>query len=104
MGALDNLKNKAQDLVTEHNDKIDSGLDKAAQFVDQKTGGKYSDKINSGVDKAQEALDKVGGEQTATPDSAGVQDLDGIGHDGSETVASDGLGAPDVSRESPPRS
>jgi hypothetical protein len=102
MGALDNLKDKAQDLIEQHGDKIDSGLEKAAQMVDEKTGGKYHDKIAGGVDKAQEALDRMGG--TATTDeteSAGVQDLDGIAHDGSMRVADEGLGAPGISRESP---
>jgi hypothetical protein len=102
MGALDNLKDKAQDLIGDHNDKIDAGLEKAAQYVDGKTGGKYHDKIAGGVDKAQEALDRVGAGSTNETESAGVQNLDGLDHDGSMRVADEGVGAPDVSRESPP--
>ena len=101
MGALDNLKDKAQDLIEQHGDKIDSGLEKAAQIVDEKTGGKYHDKIAGGVDKAQEALDRVGSGTTDETRSAGVQDLDGVAHDGSMRVADEGLGAPGISRESP---
>lgn len=102
MGALDGLKDKAQDLIGEHGDKIDAGLEKAAKFVDDKTGGKYHDQIAGGVDKAQEALDRVGGESENEAPSAGVQDLDGIDQAGSMRVAEEGLGAPEVSRESPP--
>jgi len=96
MGTLDNLKDKAQGLIAEHGDKIDSGLEKAATFVDGKTGGKYHDKITAGVDKAQGALDKVGG--PTAPPATGVQDLDGLGHDGAADVAQAGLGAEDASR------
>lgn len=102
MGALDNLKDKAQDLIGQHGDKIDAGLEKAGQIVDEKTGGKYHDKIAGGVDKAQEALDRVGPGTTDETESAGVQDLDGIDHDGSMAVADKGLGEPGISRESPP--
>ena len=43
------LTGKARDAVTEHSDKIDGGIDKAAEFVDDKTKGKYSDKIDTGT-------------------------------------------------------
>jgi len=74
MGALDNLKDKAQDLIGEHGDKVNAGLEKAAQFVDDKTGGKYHDKIAGGVDKAQEAVERAGAPAApGEPGSAGVQ-------------------------------
>lgn len=57
---LGELKEKAQDLADEHGDAIKSGLDKAGDFVDDRTGGKYSDHIDTGVDKAQDLVEKLG--------------------------------------------
>jgi hypothetical protein len=58
------LADKGKDLLAEHGDKVDDAIDKAADFVDQKTGGKHSDKIDTAVDKAKEMLDKLGGDAT----------------------------------------
>ncbi|CAM5536654.1 hypothetical protein EES47_19855 [Streptomyces sp. ADI98-12] len=66
MSFLDNLKakiapakEKVADLTRQHGDKIDQGLDKAAQAVDSRTKGRYSDKIRTGTDKAKSALDQL---------------------------------------------
>jgi MT0933-like antitoxin protein len=56
------LAEKGKDLLAEHGDKVDSAIDKAADFVDEKTGGKHADKIETAVDKAKEMLDKVAGD------------------------------------------
>ena len=61
MGFLDDAKNKLTDVVDEHADKIEGGLDKAANFVDDKTGGKHSDKIAGASEKVTDALDKLDG-------------------------------------------
>lgn len=61
MGKLDELKNKAKEMVTENRDKIEGGLEKAGEMVNQKTGGKYEDKIDKGLQKAQEGLDRAEG-------------------------------------------
>ena len=53
------LGGKAKDTVTEHSDKIDDGIDKAAEFVDDKTKGKYTDKIGTVQSKAHEAVGKI---------------------------------------------
>lgn len=45
---------KAKDLAEQHDDKVDQGLEKAGDFADQKTGGKYDEQIDKGVDTAQE--------------------------------------------------
>lgn len=58
MGFLDDAKDKLNQAVDKHGDKIAQGLDKAAGLADQKTGGKHSDKIATGVAKAKEALEK----------------------------------------------
>lgn len=49
---------RARGLAAEHNDTIDAKLDRAADFLDEKTGGKYSDRIGSGVTRAKESLDR----------------------------------------------
>jgi hypothetical protein len=49
--------------VTEHSDKIDGGIDKAAEFVDDKTKGKYSDKIDSVQAKAHDIVEKIGADK-----------------------------------------
>jgi hypothetical protein len=66
MGFLDRLKKKAPELKEQaadfaatHNDKIDAGIDKAADFADDKTKGKYDDQIDSAADKAKDAADKL---------------------------------------------
>ncbi|QIX27980.1 antitoxin [Nocardioides sp. JQ2195] len=61
MGFLDKLKGKASDAVDQHGDKIADGLDKAKDFVDDKTGGKLGDKGDVVVDKAKDALDGLDG-------------------------------------------
>lgn len=53
MGFMD----KAKDALGEHGDKVDAGIDKAADIADEKTDGKYSDHIDTGADKAKEVLD-----------------------------------------------
>jgi hypothetical protein len=45
---------KAKDAAEQHEDQVDQGLDKAGDFADQKTGGKYDQQIDRGVDAAQE--------------------------------------------------
>jgi ABC-type transporter Mla subunit MlaD len=61
MSFMDKAKDALEKAVDEHGDKISDGIDKAADFADDKTGGKYSDKIDQGVDKAKDALDKLDG-------------------------------------------
>jgi hypothetical protein len=58
MGTFDDMKDKAQDVAGEHSEQVDQGMEKAGEFVDEKTGGKHTDKIDRGVDKAGEAVDK----------------------------------------------
>ena len=53
MGILD----KAKDLLAQNADKVGTAIDKAGEFVDEKTQGKYSDTIH----KVQEEAKKVAG-------------------------------------------
>jgi hypothetical protein len=49
MGLLD----KAKALLGQHEEKVEGAIDKVADVVDDKTGGKHSDKIDKGVDAAK---------------------------------------------------
>lgn len=51
---------KAKDLAGEHGDKIGEGLDKAADLVNEKTGGKFEGQIDAGVEKAKDLLGQGG--------------------------------------------
>lgn len=58
MSFVDNLKGlvgKGKQIAAENSDKIEDAVEKAGDFVDDKTGGKYADK----VDKVQEAAKKA---------------------------------------------
>ncbi len=62
VGTFDNLKGKVSDLVDQHSDKIQTGMDKAGEFVDSKTGGKHTEHIATGKDKLRAALDGLDGQ------------------------------------------
>jgi hypothetical protein len=57
---FDAIKDKAKEALGQHGDKVDQGVDKAGDFADEKTGGKYSDQIDQGGQKAKEGLDRFG--------------------------------------------
>ena len=63
MSMFDKIKDKAAEMVGQHGDKAEQGIDKAAEFADEKTGGKYSDKIDQGAEKAKDAMGNLGGDQ-----------------------------------------
>ena len=52
MGFLD----KAKDLLAQNSDKVDAAIDKAGEFVDSKTEGKYKDAVNKVQEAAKNAL------------------------------------------------
>jgi hypothetical protein len=60
MGIFD----KAKDVLNQHPDKVDQGLDRAADIADQRTGGKHADKIDKGVGVAKDKLGKFLGKDT----------------------------------------
>jgi hypothetical protein len=66
------LTGKARDTVTEHSDTIDEGIDKAAEFVDDKTKRKYSDKIESVQAKAHDVVERI----TTDKDDGGTAPVD----------------------------
>ncbi|WP_156727911.1 antitoxin [Streptomyces apocyni] len=56
MSVMDKLKQ----LLKGHEDQAGQGIDKAGDFVDEKTQGKYSSQVDSAQDKLKEQL---GGDQ-----------------------------------------
>jgi hypothetical protein len=55
MGLLDTIKG----LVKGKEDEIGKGIDKAADLVDDKTGGKYDDQIDAAADKAKDVVEDL---------------------------------------------
>jgi hypothetical protein len=54
MGFLD----KAKDLLAQNADKVDTAIEKAGEFADEKTKGKYTDAIHRVQDEAKKAADR----------------------------------------------
>ncbi|HYN94800.1 MAG TPA: antitoxin [Pilimelia sp.] len=50
---MSDFLDKAKDLAGKHDDKVDQGIERAGDQVDQRTGNKYGDQIDKGVDQAQ---------------------------------------------------
>ncbi|MFJ8464112.1 antitoxin [Streptomyces swartbergensis] len=100
MGLLDNVKaklgpakGKVSDLAQRHEDKIQHGLDKAAQVVDKRTKGKYSDRIQSGTGKAKGAMDRLAHKSDSGPAAGGT----------TPPPSGGGTMPPDTGRTTPPR-
>lgn len=51
---FDDLKNKAQDLVEKHGDKIEDGVEKAGEFAKNRFG--HDEQVDQVVDKIQDAI------------------------------------------------
>ncbi len=51
------LKDKASELIKGHEDQVDGAIDKAGDFVDEKTGGQYAEHVDTAQAKAKEAAD-----------------------------------------------
>ncbi|WP_297747278.1 antitoxin [uncultured Tessaracoccus sp.] len=58
MGMFDDIKNK---VAGQDPDKLREGVEKAGDFVDEKTDSKYADKVDKAQDFANDQLDKLGG-------------------------------------------
>ncbi len=55
MGILD----KAKDLLAQNADKVETAIDKAGEFVDDKTEGRYSDTIHKVQEQAKKVADSA---------------------------------------------
>jgi hypothetical protein len=57
------LADEAKKLAGEHSDQVQQGMDKAADFADQKTGGRFSDQIKDGEQQAENYMGDSGQNQ-----------------------------------------
>jgi hypothetical protein len=69
---LGKFAGKAKVVAEKSGDKIASGVDKATDKIDKKTGGKYHDKLEK-VDKLTSKLDKD--KNAAPPQGTGLTDI-----------------------------
>lgn len=74
MGIFDKAKqfvnehaDQAERLIAENKDKIKDGIEKAGDFVDQKTGGKYADKVDQAQNAAGDFVDKADAQEPTAP-------------------------------------
>jgi uncharacterized protein YjbJ (UPF0337 family) len=51
---------KAKDLIGKNAEKVEQAIDKAGDFVDDKTSGKFKDAVDKAQDVAKGAADKLG--------------------------------------------
>ena len=61
MGFLDKLLGRTKDVAVDHADDVKSGVDKATDVVDDKTGGKVTGALDEVDDAADKAVDAVAG-------------------------------------------
>ena len=57
MGIFD----KAKDLLNEHNEQVDQGIEKLADIIDEKTGHQHSQQIDQATQQAKDAIDDASG-------------------------------------------
>ncbi len=56
---LKDLFSKGKQAAAENKDAVKDGIDKAADFVDEKTGGKHAEHVDKGQDAAKDFVDKL---------------------------------------------
>jgi hypothetical protein len=56
------LMDKVRGMLGQHGDKVEQGIDKVGDVVDDKTGGKYAGQVDKAQDAAKEGIDKLTGE------------------------------------------
>ena len=64
-GKVEGLAQKAGEFASQNSDKISDGIDKAGDFIDRKTGGKYADKVDGVQDGAKNFLGNLGNKDQA---------------------------------------
>lgn len=51
--------NKGKKAAAENKDAVSDGVDKSADFVDDKTGGKYEGHVDKGQEAAKDVIEKL---------------------------------------------
>ncbi|MFI9506133.1 antitoxin [Nocardia sp. NPDC052566] len=67
---LKGLVGKGKEAAAKNADKINEAVDKAGNFIDEKTGHKYSDKIEKGKEAAKNAVPTEQAEAAPEPPPA----------------------------------
>ncbi len=57
--AADKAKSEAERLARQHSDRIDKGIDKAAEMAQKRSGDKHHDRISRIAGKARSAVDDL---------------------------------------------
>ncbi len=57
MSVFDGIKGKAEELIGGHADQAKDGIEKAGDFVDGKTGGKFKDQVDGVQQSASDYVD-----------------------------------------------
>ena len=83
---LDQGVKKAGQATHEHRDTVESWLDKAARFIDDKTDSKYSDKVSKARAQASKGVSKLA-EQRPDGAATGTNPTDGTGTSPASTTA-----------------
>ncbi len=52
------LKDRASQMMSDHPDQVDKGMDRAGQMIDEKTGHRFTDQIDTGMDKGRSMLSR----------------------------------------------
>lgn len=73
MGLIDDLKGKAQGLIQGNEEAIRNGIEKAGDFVDEKTGGKFAGQVDAVQNAASDFVAKSDGEAAQAPAEDGTQ-------------------------------
>jgi phage shock protein A len=63
MGIFD----KAKDALSGQGEQVESGVEKAGDMVDEKTGDKYTEHVDKGQDMATDKLGEMTGDQPEQP-------------------------------------
>jgi MT0933-like antitoxin protein len=63
MGIFD----KAKDTLSGQEDKVDAGVEKAGDMLDEKTGDKYTEHVDQGQEMAKDKLGGLTGDQPEQP-------------------------------------
>lgn len=67
VGLIDDLKGKAQGLIQGNEEAIQNGIEKAGDFVDQKTGGKFAGQVDAVQNAASDFVATTDGDAAQAP-------------------------------------
>ena len=63
MGIFD----RAKDALSGHSEQVAAAIDKAGDFVDEKTEGKYTEQVDKGQDMARDKLADMNADEPEQP-------------------------------------